>query len=193
MSSPPAPLPFGRDGAWALVREHTPSESLRKHMRCVEEAMAWHARQEGEDEERWRVTGLLHDFDYELHAGEHPFWGVAHLRERGMPEDVLEAILGHATYSGVPRTTPVARTLFAVDELCGLITAAVLVRPDRNLRNLELPSLMRKFRDRAFAKGVDRDDIRRGASELGLELEALAGNTLAALRERADDLGLGGA
>ena len=191
-SQPPAPLPFGRDEAWALVCEQTPSESLRKHMRCVEQAMAWHARRAGEDEQRWRVTGLLHDFDYELHPDQHPFWGVAFLRERGMPEDVLAAILGHATYSGVTRDAPMARTLFAVDELCGLITAAVLVRPDRSLHNLELASLMRKFKDKAFAKGVNRDDIRLGASELGLELEALAANTLEALRERADELGLGG-
>lgn len=192
-SQPPAPLPFGRDRAWELVREHTPSESLRRHMRCVEEAMAWHARQAGEDEERWRVTGLLHDFDYEQHPEEHPYWGVELLREQGMPEDVLSSILGHATYSGVSRETPMARTLFAVDELCGLITAAVLVRPDRSLHNLELPSLMRKFRDQAFARGVNRDDIRLGAAELGVELEILASGTLQALRGRADELGLGGA
>jgi putative nucleotidyltransferase with HDIG domain len=181
-----------RDDAWALVLEHTPSESLRKHMLAVEAAMAWYARRLSEDEERWRVTGLLHDFDYEAHPTEHPYWGVAYLRERGVDEETLEAIMGHGTFTGVARVTPMARTLFAVDELTGLITAAVYVRPDRSIHALEVPSILKKFKDKAFAKGVNRDDIRLGVSELGTDLETHVANVLDAMRQNADALGLSG-
>lgn len=186
-----------RDEAWNIVLEHTPSESLRKHMLSVEAAMVWYARHHGENEETYAVTGLLHDFDYEQHPWiegtqqGHPFWGVQYLRERGVTEDILEAILGHAQYSGTPRTSLLSRTLFAVDELCGFVTAASLVRPDRSVINLELGSVLKKMKDKAFAKGVNREDIRQGTQELGLELETHVQNVILAMRERADALGLG--
>jgi predicted hydrolase (HD superfamily) len=166
-------------------------------MLSVEAAMIWYAHHFGEHEETYAVTGLLHDFDYEQHPWiegtqeGHPFWGVQYLRERGVTENILEAILGHAQYSGTPRTSLMARTLFAVDELCGFITAASLVRPDKSVINLELGSVLKKMKDKAFAKGVNRDDIRQGAQELGLELETHVQNVILAMRERADALGLG--
>ncbi len=189
--------PMTRDEAWNIVLEHTPSESLRKHMLSVETAMVWYARHFGENEQTYAVTGLLHDFDYEQHPWiegtreGHPFWGVQYLRERGVTEDILEAILGHAQYSGTPRTSLMARTLFAVDELCGFVTAASLVRPDKSVINLEPASVLKKMKDKAFAKGVNRDDIRQGTQELGIELEIHVQNVIFAMRERADALGLG--
>jgi predicted hydrolase (HD superfamily) len=186
-----------RDEAWNLVCEFTPSPSLRRHMRTVEAVMLHFAEQSGEpDLEKWAVTGLLHDFDYESHPDlgpdGHPFWGVNYLRQNtSLGDDVLEAILGHYTGSGVARTTPLARTLFAVDELSGLITAAALVRPDKSVVNLEVASIMKKMKDKAFAKGVNREDIRTGATELGLEIQTLVTNVLQAMQTRADTLGLG--
>jgi predicted hydrolase (HD superfamily) len=185
-----------RDQAWNIVCEHTKSESLRKHMLAVEAAMVWYARHFGEDEEKYAVTGLLHDFDYESHpnlgADGHPFWGVKHLRENtDLSDEILEAILGHYSQSGVERTSLLARTLFAVDELSGFVTAAALVRPDRSVINLEVPSVVKKMKDKAFAKGVNREDIRTGTQELGLELEKHVGHVILALRERANALGLG--
>ncbi len=144
-----------RAQAYALMTEHTPSESLRRHMLNVEAAMRWYARLWGEDEELYAVTGLLHDFDYEGHPGEHPTWGVNYLREHtDTPPEVLGAILGHAAYTGVPRETRLARTLFAVDELTGLVQAAALIRPDQDVRQVELASLKKRFKNRAFAAGV---------------------------------------
>jgi predicted hydrolase (HD superfamily) len=186
-----------RDEAWKLVCEFTPSESLRRHMCTVEAVMLHFAEQSGEtDLEKWAVTGLLHDFDYESHPDlgpeGHPFWGVQYLREHtDLPEDVLEAILGHYREAGIVRTTPLAQTLFAVDELSGLITAAALVRPDKSVMNLEVSSIMKKMKDKAFAKGVNREDIRTGATELGLEVEKLVSIVLLAMQTRADALGLG--
>ncbi|MEF2279359.1 HD domain-containing protein [Deinococcus sp. YIM 134068] len=173
-----------REQAYALMTEHTPSESLRRHMLNVEAAMRWYAQHWGEDEETYAVTGLLHDFDYEGHPEEHPMWGVDFLRKHtDTPQEVLDAIMGHATYTGTPRVTLLARTLFAVDELTGLVQAAALIRPDRDVRQVELNSLKKRFRNRAFAAGVNREEVEQGARELGVELDAHLANVLAAMRE----------
>jgi putative nucleotidyltransferase with HDIG domain len=174
----------------------TESESLRKHMLAVESATAAYARELGGDETSWRVAAILHDFDYEKHPmpdeSGHPYVGVSYLREAGYPEEVLEAIMGHADYIGTPRRTPLARALYACDELTGLITAATLVRPDKDVRNLELKSLKKKFKDKAFARGVNREDVVRGAEELGVELWAHVAFVLAAMQADAEKLGLDG-
>ncbi|MCX5754678.1 MAG: HD domain-containing protein [Gemmatimonadetes bacterium] len=189
-----------RADALALMQEWTPSESLRGHMFAVEGAMRAYAAQFGEDAERWGLAGLMHDFDYErfpnaAHAAdaEHPAEGVRHLRALGYPDDVLEAILGHADYSGVPRVSRMAKTLYAVDELCGLVTASALVRPSRSVNDLEVSSVKKKMKDKAFARGVNRDDVVRGAAELGVEMDAHIGVVIASMRERAGLLGLAGA
>ena len=188
-----------RADALALMEQWTPSDSLRKHMLSVEGAMRAYAAQFGEDVERWGLAGLMHDFDYErypnaAHAAdaEHPAAGVHVLRDLGYPEDVLQAILGHAHYTGVARETRMARTLFAVDELCGLITACALVRPSRSVNDLEASSVRKKMKDKAFARGVNRDDVIEGAAALGVELEPHITFVIGALRERASLLGLEG-
>jgi putative nucleotidyltransferase with HDIG domain len=192
------PLP-SRDDALALVHEFTQSESLRKHMYAVEAAMRAYARSFGEDEERWGLAGLLHDFDYERwpnaahHAdAEHPAEGVRLLRTKGYPEDILEAILGHAQYTGVPRTSRMAKTLFAVDELTGLITATALVKPTRSVHDVDARSVLKKMKDKAFARGVNRDDVVNGASDLGVELEPHVQFVIGAMQARAGELGLAG-
>ncbi|UBV42429.1 HD domain-containing protein [Deinococcus taeanensis] len=163
---------MNREQAYTLMVQHTPSVSLQRHMLNVEAAMRAYARHWGEDEELYAVTGLLHDFDYERHPEEHPAWGVAFLRDHtDTPDVVLSAIMGHASYTGTPRDTRLARTLFAVDELTGLVQAAALVRPDRDVRQVELPSLKKRFRNRAFAAGVNREEVEQGARELGVDLE----------------------
>ncbi len=194
-----SPLPSRAD-ALALMQEWTASESLRGHMLAVEGAIRAYAVQFGEDADRWGLAGLLHDFDYErfpndAHApdAEHPSEGVRHLRSLGYPEDVLEAILGHADYTGVPRTSRMAKALYAVDELCGLVTACALVRPSRSVNDLEVSSVKKKMKDKAFARGVNRDDVVRGAAELGVEMDAHIALVIAAMRERAGILGLAGA
>ncbi len=159
-------------------------------MRAVEVAMRAYARRFGEDEELWAMAGVLHDMDYEKYPEEHPYRGVEELRRLGYPEEVLEAILGHASYTGVPRRTLMAKALFAVDELTGLITAAVYVRPDRSILGLELSSLKKKFKDKAFAKGVNREEIRMGAEDLGLSLDEHMAFVLEAMRKEAELLGL---
>lgn len=185
-----------RENAYELMTQWTTSDSLRKHMLSVEAAVVAYARKFGEDEEKWAVTALLHDFDYEKHPEPnedgHPFVGVRYLREQGYPEDVLDAILGHADYSGVPRETLLAKTLYACDEVTGLITAAVLVRPDKDIQNLEVKSLKKKFKDKAFARGVHREDVQRGADELGVELWEHIAFVLQAMQDRADVLELDG-
>lgn len=193
------PLP-SREWALALMQEWTPSESLRGHMLAVEGAMRAYAAQFGEDVERWGLAGLMHDFDYErfpnaAHSAdaEHPAEGVRHLRSLGYPDDVLDAILGHADYSGVPRVSRMAKTLYAVDELCGLVTASALVRPSKSVNDLEVSSVKKKMKDKAFARGVNRDDVVRGAAELGVEMDAHIGVVIASMRERAGLLGLAGA
>ncbi len=188
-----------RDDALALMHEYTASESLRRHMYAVEAAMRAYACHFAEDEERWGLTGLMHDFDYERYPNEsqsptdgHPTHGVSVLRERGYPDDVCEAILGHATYTGVPRRTRMAAALFAVDELTGLITATALVKPSKSLADVEARSVRKKMKDKAFARGVNRDDIRQGAAELGVELDAHIEAVIAAMRACAGALGLAG-
>ena len=195
---PPANLPSRAD-TLALVEEYTASDSLRKHMLSVEAAMRAYAEHFGEDIERWGLTGLVHDFDYERFPNaahspteDHPAHGVRILRERGYPEDMLEAILGHATYSGVPRESRMAKTLFAVDELTGLITATALVRPSRSVHEVDARSVRKKMKDKAFARGVSREDVIRGAQELGVELDEHITFVIAAMQRTAAALGLAG-
>lgn len=187
-----------RDEALALVHEYTASEPLRRHMYAVEVAMRAMAKREGADPESWGLAGLLHDFDYErfpnaAHAPdvEHPAAGVRILAARGVSPEILDAILGHAAYTGIPRTTPMARALFAVDELAGFLVACALVRPGRTLTGMEVSSVRRKLRDKAFARGVSRDDVHRGAEELGMPLDDLIAFLLEALGPEESRLGLG--
>ena len=188
-----------RDDALRLMEEWTASDSLRKHMLAVEAAMRAYARRFGEDGARWGLAGLLHDFDYERFPNdaqaadaEHPSEGVRHLRTLGYPEDILQAILGHAAYTGVARETRMAQALFAVDELCGLITAAALVRPSRSVLDLEASSVRKRMKDKAFARGVNREDVINGAAALGVELEAHIAFVIEAMRGSASALGLAG-
>lgn len=186
-----------RDDAIALMEEWTQSDSLRKHMLAVESAVVAYARKGGHDEDLWAATAILHDFDYErypeLGMDGHPGVGVEYLREHGWPEEMCEAILGHAGDElGVARTTALAKTLYACDEITGLITAAVLVRPDRNIHEQGIPSLRKKYRSKAFAAGVNRADIEKGAAELGVELWEHIGFVLEAMQADATRLGLDG-
>ncbi|GGM56718.1 haloacid dehalogenase [Deinococcus arenae] len=183
---PSDPLDCGmnRDQAYELMVGHTPSVSLQRHMLNVEAAMRAYARHWGEDEELYAVAGLLHDFDYELHPEEHPTWGVAFLREQtDTPETVLDAIMGHAAYTGTPRESQLSKTLFAVDELTGLVQAAALVRPDRDVRQVELSSLKKRFKNRAFAAGVNREEVEQGARELGVDLDEHMTRVLRAMQD----------
>ena len=188
-----------REEALALMHEHTKSPSLRQHMLAVEAAMRAYAAKFGEDPEPWGLVGLLHDFDYEQFPNQehsakegHPAWGVGILRSRGVPEPLCSAILGHATYSGVPRDTPMAKTLFAVDELCGFLVACALVRPSKSFADLEVSSVKKKLKDKAFARGVNRDEVRQGAEELGGPLDEHVAFCIQALRPVEPTLGLGG-
>ena len=180
-----------REEAWKLLCEWTQSDSLRKHMLAVEVSMRAYARKFDEDEEKWGITGLLHDMDYEKHPtpAEHPMVGVRELASRNYPEDVLEAIKGHADYLDVPRETLLARTLYAVDELSGFIVACALVRPE-GLKGLRAKSVRKKMKQRSFAANVSREDIVRGAEEIDVDLNEHIDFIAAALRERADALGL---
>ena len=191
---------MNRDEALALMHEYTESDALRKHMYAVEAAMRACARKEGQDEEAWGLVGLLHDFDYERYPNdahspteEHPSHGVGILRERGVPEEMLTAIMGHASYTGVPRESLMAKSLFAVDELCGFLVACALVRPSRSLQDLTVKSAKKKLKDKAFARGVNRDEVRQGAEELGVPLEDHIQFVIEALRPVEQDLGLGSA
>jgi putative nucleotidyltransferase with HDIG domain len=185
-------MSHNRADAWALLTEYTQSESLRKHALAVEAAMRFYAAPAGEDVELWGNTGLLHDFDYEHwpEAPEHPTRGMAILRERGWPEAMIHAIGGHAQYLNIPRDTPLARTLFAVDELCGFITAVAYTRPTRKVVDVEVDSVKKKLKAKAFAKNVSREDIDQGVSELGLTLNEHIANCLAAMTGVALELGL---
>jgi putative nucleotidyltransferase with HDIG domain len=181
-----------------LMEEHTQSPGLRQHMLAVETAMRAYASKYGEDPESWGLVGLLHDFDYERYPNDahspteaHPSWGAAQLGERGVPEPLCRAILGHASYTGVPRDTPMARALFAVDELCGFLVACALVRPSRSFADLEVASVKKKLKDKAFARGVNRDEVRQGAEELGVPLDEHIAFVLQALRPVEGALGLG--
>ena len=196
-------MQFGREQAWNLLTEWTASESLRKHALAVEACVAAYGEQEAdrlglEGEERaallqlYSTTALLHDFDYERHptAEEHPFVGVRELERLGWPEELRTAILGHAQYSGVPRDSHLAKALFACDELAGFLTACALVKPTRAIADVELASVKKKMKDKAFARGVHREDIIQGASELGVDLDAHIGFCIEAMKKRAGELGL---
>src|SRR5947209_49251 len=190
-----------RAEAWDLVTEYTQSESLRRHMLAVEAAMRAYARRYGEDEERWGLAGLLHDFDYEQHPNlpvapdpnEHPLFGARILEEQGYPEEVIYAIKTHADYLGLPRLSRMDKALAAVDELTGLITAAALVRPDKSLDSLEARSVRKKMKDKAFARGVNREDVIHAAEDLGVDLDEHITFVIEAMRGIAPELGLAGA
>lgn len=189
-----------RQEAFALLSEYTKNPSLIKHSLSVEAAMRWYAKHFGlsdSDTEKWGITGLLHDFDYEMYPNPvapdgHPFKGNAILKELGYEQDICTAIMGHADYTGVPRTTQLDKALFACDEITGLITATTLVRPDKNINVLETKSVMKRMKEKSFAAGCNRDDIRLGAQELGLELDAHVTNVIQAMRGIASELGLAG-
>ena len=183
-----------RDSAWALLTEWTSNESLRKHALAVEASVRGYARLFGEDEDAWGVVALLHDFDYERYQtpADHPFRGCEELRRRGYPGWVTRAILSHADYSGVTRESRLEKTLYACDEMSGFVTAASLVRPSKSILDLEPSSVIKRMKDKAFARNVSRDDLRRGADELNLPLEEHVGNVIRFMRERADALGLRG-
>jgi len=185
---------LSRERAWALVTEHVQSESLRKHLLAVEAAVRGYARAAGEDEDAWGFVALVHDFDYEKYPDRenHPYRGVEILKSLGYPEWVTRAILSHADYSGVTRESALEKTLFACDELSGFITAAALVRPSKSVLDLEASSVVKRMKDKAFARAVPREDIRKGADEMGLPLETHITNVIGFLRERADALGLRG-
>jgi predicted hydrolase (HD superfamily) len=185
---------LSRDAALALMMEYTQSESLRKHMLAVEASVRGYARLWGENETDWGIVALLHDFDYERWPDleNHPFRGVEILKEKGYPEWVTRAILSHAEYSGVPRESRLEHALFACDEMSGFVTAAALVRPSKSVLDLEASSVIKRMKDKAFARAVNRDDLRRGAEELGLPLDQHITNVIAFLRVEADALGLRG-
>jgi len=188
-----------REDAWKLVCEYTQSESLRKHMLAVETCVRAYARKAGADEEVWGISALLHDFDYERwpnleHSPDagHPSEGAKIMREHGYSEEIIRAVITHADYCGIPRETPLEHTLFACDELAGFITACVYVRPSKSVLDLEMDSVKKKLKDKAFAKGVNRDDVRNGAVELGIPLEEHIAFCIQAMRENCEALGLRG-
>ncbi len=182
-----------RDGAWAVVTEFTKSDSLRKHALAVEASMRAYAVRYGEDQERWGMAGMLHDFDYEMHptAPRHPLKGAEILLSRGVPEPVVYAVLAHADYSGYPRVSRLDRALYACDELSGFVTACALVRPGRAIAGLETASVKKKLKDKAFARTVNRDDVYRGALELDVDLDEHIGFVIQALSAVAPRIGLG--
>ena len=190
---------MNREDAWKLLCEYTQSESLRKHMLAVAACVRAYAKKSNADQELWGITALLHDFDYErwpneAHSAdrEHPAMGVKILRELGYPEEVTRAILSHASYSGVARETPLEHTLFACDELAGFLTACTYVRPSKSILDLETSSVKKRMKDKAFARGVSREDVLQGAAELGVPLDDHVAFCIAAMREHADALGLRG-
>ncbi len=187
-------MSMDREAAWALLCEYTQTDGLRKHGLAVETVMRRLARKHGEDEHVWGITGLLHDFDYERWptADGHPYEGNKILTERGYPDDVRTAIMGHADYTGVPRATLMAKTLFAVDELTGFVTAVALVRPNKSILEVEPASVRKKMKDKAFARQVSRDDIINGADQLGIELDTQIAEVIEALSANAEALGLRG-
>ncbi len=183
-----------REQAWEILCEFTRSENLRKHALAVEACVTAYARKLGEDEGKWSLTALLHDFDWEIHptAPDHPMKGEPILAARGVSDEIRRAILSHATYSGVPRESPLEKALFACDELAGFITAISYVRPGRSVREVDVASVRKKMKDKAFARSVNREDIVTGAAEMGVDLDAHIGFCIAAMQERAQELGLAG-
>lgn len=186
---------MNRQAVWELLTEYTKSESLLKHALAVEAAMRAYAEKFGEDPDTWGVVGLIHDFDYERYPSAeagHPFKGAEALRAQGYPEFVVKAVLSHADYSGVPRETPLEKTLFACDELCGFITAAALIRPTKSILDLEASSVRKRMKDKAFARNVKREDIVKGAEELRVDLNEHIAFVIKAMQRIADELGLRG-
>ncbi len=181
-----------REKAEQLVDTYVSSDSLRRHLYAVEEAMGWYANHWGEDENIWRITGLIHDFDYEKYPDQHPMKGVELLKEAGFPEELTRAVAGHASYTGVPRDTRLARTLFAVDELAGFVMAVALVRPSRLIADVKVKSVKKKLKDKAFARQVNREEIRQGAEELGIEMDQHIQNVILALQQDPERLGFEG-
>jgi len=187
-------MTLSRHAAWDLLCEYTKSEGLRKHALAVEAAVRGYARRHGEDEEAWAVVALLHDFDYERwpDAENHPYRGAEVLREKGYPEWVVRAVMSHADYTGVTRETLLERVLFACDEMAGFVTAAALVRPSKSVLDLEASSVVKRMKDKAFARAVRREDLKAGAEALNLPLSEHIANVIASMRERAEELGLKG-
>ncbi len=185
---------MNRGDAWALLCEYTKSQGLRKHALAVEAAMRGYARKHGEDEEKWSIVGLLHDFDYEVHPNpeEHPVKGAEILRQRGVPEDIVHAVLCHADYLGLERKIPMDKAIYAVDELTGLITAVALVKPGKSLGEVDARSVRKKMKDKAFARSVNREDIVKGAEALGVELDEHIAFVIEAMEVVAGELGLAG-
>ncbi len=179
-----------RDQALVILKEYTKNESLLKHAYAVEAAMIAYAKKYGEDDELWSITGLLHDFDYEMFPDEHPIKGTEILKEKGVPENIRTAILGHADFSGIPRETKMAKVLFAVDELCGFITAVTLVRPSRALSEVKFKSVKKKLKNKKFAEKVNREEIIIGAEELGVDFPEHVEFVISAMSNAADALGL---
>jgi putative nucleotidyltransferase with HDIG domain len=188
-------LMTGREKAWEIVCEFTKNENLRKHALAVEACVVAYARAFGEDEQKWSVTALLHDFDWEIHpaAPDHPMKGEPILAERGVDGEIRRAILSHANYSGVPRVSKLEKTLYACDEVAGLITAVALVKPGRSIHEVDAPSVRKKMKDKAFARSVNRQDIIEGAAELGIDLDVHIDTCIRAMQARAAELGLAGA
>lgn len=185
---------MNRTDALIIVREYVKNESLVRHMLAVEAVMRFYAAKYGENQELWGMTGLLHDFDWEIHPTleEHPMAGAPILRERGVPDEIVRAILSHADHTGIPRETRMEKALFACDEITGLVTAVALVRPSHSLYDLEASSVKKKWKDRAFAAGANREEIARSAEEFGVELWEHVGNVILAMRAIAPELGLAG-
>jgi putative nucleotidyltransferase with HDIG domain len=183
-----------RDAAWCLLTEFTQSESLRKHALAVEACMRAYARKLGGDQNLWGVVGLIHDFDYEKYpsAEDHPYQGNQILKERGYSDEIRQAIMSHATYTGVPRETPMEKALFACDELAGFLTACALVKPGKSLAEVEAKSVRKKMKDKAFARSVNREDIINGAADLGVDLEEHIAFCIGAMKGIAGELGLDG-
>lgn len=185
---------FTRDDAWALLNEYTKNPSLIKHALAVETSIRAYAAKYGENVDKWGIVGLLHDFDYDKHPTpeEHPYVGCEILRKLGYPEEVIHAILSHADYTGVKRESQLDKVLFAVDELSGFVTAVALVRPTKSIFDVDVKSVKKKLKDKAFARGVSREDVYKGAEELGVDLDEHIQFVIDALKERADELGLRG-
>jgi putative nucleotidyltransferase with HDIG domain len=185
---------MNREDAFAIVNEYVKNPNLVKHMLAVEAAMRFYARKFGEDEEKWAVAGLLHDFDWEIHPTmeEHPLAGEPILREHGVPDEIIHAVLSHSSHTGIPRETLMEKALFACDEVTGLITAVALVRPSRALYDLKVKSVKKKWKDKSFAAGADREEMEKGAEEFGVELWEHIANVIEAMNEIAESLDLAG-